>query len=171
MSATMPGRESRDGDLRADLLGLIKQKRPEVETYLRLAASRRRLLINTTIIAGTLAAALTAAPALGGKTFAGWLTSILGLSSPAWQLLCGVASMCSIAAAIATQLLKSHNIEDRINRAQGARAKMQMLEVGIESGLMTPTEAGAAYILCIGDITFLQAPLRESRPHVLAPPV
>jgi MFS family permease len=171
MSATMPGRESRDGDLRADLLGLIKQKRPEVEEFLRLAASRRRLLINTTIIAGTLAAALTAAPALGGKTFAGWLTSILGLSSPAWQLLCGVASMCSIAAAVATQLLKSHNIEDRINRAQGARAKIQMLEVGIESGLMTPAEAGAAYILCIGDITFLQAPLRESRPRVLAPPV
>jgi hypothetical protein len=171
MSVTMPGRESRDGDRRADLLSLIKQKRPEVESYLRLAASRRRLLINTTIIAGTLAAALTAAPALGGKSFADWLTSIFGLTSPAWQLLCGVASMCSIAATVATQLLKSHNIEDRINRAQGARAKIQMLEVGIESGLMTPAEAGAAYILCIGDITFLQAPLRESRPRVLAPPV
>jgi hypothetical protein len=59
MSVTMPGHESRDGDLRADLLGWIKRKRPEVENYLRLAASRRRLLINTTIIAGTLAAALT----------------------------------------------------------------------------------------------------------------
>ena len=53
MSVTMPGRESRDGDRRADLLSLIKQKRPEVESYLRLAASRRRLLINTTIIATT----------------------------------------------------------------------------------------------------------------------
>jgi hypothetical protein len=79
--------------------------------------------------------------------------------------------MCSIAAAVATQLLKFHNIEDRINRVQGARAKIQMLEVGIESGLMTPAEAGAAYILCIGDIAFMQAPLRESRPRVLAPPV
>jgi hypothetical protein len=93
------------------------------------------------VVAGTLAAALTAAPALGGKSFADWLTSIFGLTSPAWQLLCGVASMCSIAATVATQLLKSHNIEDRINRVQGARAKIQMLEVGIESGLMTPAEA------------------------------
>ena len=168
MSVTMPGWERQDGDLRADLLGLIKQKRPEVENYLRSALSRRRLLINTTIIAGTLAAALTAGPgARRGMAHADWSDETnFGLSSPAWQLLCGVASMCSIAAAVATQLLKSHNIEDRINRAQGARAKIQMLEVGIESGLMSPAEAGAAYILCIGDIAFLQAPLRESRPRV-----
>ena len=83
MSVTMPGYESRDGDLRADLLVWIKQKRPEVENYLRSAASRRRLLINTTIIAGTFAAALTAAPAVGGKSFAEWLTSIFSLASPA----------------------------------------------------------------------------------------
>jgi hypothetical protein len=171
MSVTTPGYESRDGGLRADLLVWIKRKRPEVENYLRLAASRRRLLINTTIIAGTLAAALTATPALGGKSFADWLTGIFSLASPAWQLLCGVASICSITAAVATQLLKSHNIEDRISRAQGARAKLQMLEVGIESGLMTPVEAGAAYIVCIGDISFIQAPLVESRPRGLAPPV
>ena len=47
MSVILPGNESRGGDLRADLLGWIKQKRPEVDSYLRLAASRRRLLINT----------------------------------------------------------------------------------------------------------------------------
>jgi hypothetical protein len=128
MSVTIPGWESRDGDLRADLLGLIKQKRPEVESYLRSAASRRRLLINTTIVAGTLAAALTAAPALGGKSFANWLTSLFGLSSPAWQLLRGAASMCSIAAAVATQLLKSHNIEDRKIAHKGPARKSRCLK-------------------------------------------
>jgi hypothetical protein len=101
MSLILTGHESRSGDLRADLLGRIKQKRPEIEKYLKLAASRRRLLMNTTILAGTLAAALTAAPALGGKSFTDWLTSIFNLSSPAWQLLCGVASLCSVAAAVA----------------------------------------------------------------------
>ena len=161
MSVMLPGNESRGGDLRADLLGWIKQKRPEVDNYLRLAASRRRLLINTSIISGTLAAALTAAPALGGKSFADWLTSVFSLSAPAWQLLCGVASLCSVAAAVATQLLKSHNVEERITRAQGARAKFEILEVGIESGLITPAEAAGDYIKCIGDISFIQAPPRE----------
>jgi hypothetical protein len=161
MSVAVPAHESRDGDLRADVLGWMKQKRPEVETYLRLAASRRRVLINTTIIAGTLAATLTAAPALGGKSFADWLTSTLSLSSPAWQLLCGVASLCSLAAALATQLLKSHNIEERVTRAQGARAKFELLEIGMESGLITPTEAASDYMKCIGDITFIHAPLKR----------
>jgi hypothetical protein len=159
----LPGNESQAQDLRANLLGWIKQKRPEVEAYLRLAASRRRLLTNTTIVAGTLAATLTAAPALGGKSFADWLTSTLSLSSPAWQLLCGVASLCSVAAAVATQLLKSHNIEDRVTRAQGARVKIEMLEIRIESGLITPTEAADDYMKCIGDITFIQASAKESK--------
>ena len=144
--------------------GLDQTKAPEIETYLRLAASRRRLLMNTTILAGTLAAALTAAPALGGKSFADWLTSVFSLSSPAWQLLCGVASLCSVAAAVATQLLKSHNIEERITCAQGARVKIEMLELGIKSGLITPADAAGDYIKCIGDIAFIQGPLRSLGP-------
>ena len=165
MSVTSAGHGSRDGDLQSDLLGWIDQKRPEVKAYLRLAGSRRRLLMNTTILAGTLAAALTAAPALGGKSFADWLTSVLSLSSPAWQLLCGVASLCAVAAAVATQLLKSHNVEERITCAQGARVKIEMLEVGIKSGLITPTDAAGDYIKCIGDIAFIQGPLKKSRAH------
>jgi hypothetical protein len=161
MAPTLTGHESRNGDLRADLLRRIKQKRPEIENYLRLAASRRRLLMNTTIIAGTLAAALTAAPALGGKSFADWLTSILSLSSPAWQLLCGVASLCSVAAAVATQLIRSYNVEERITRAQEARVKIEMLEVGVENRLLTPGKAVIDYMKCIGDIAFIQAPLKE----------
>jgi hypothetical protein len=35
-----------------------------------------------------------------------------------------------------------------------------MLEVGIESGLITPAEAAGDYIKCIGDISFIQAPPR-----------
>ena len=157
MSLTLTRHESRSGDLRADLLGRVKQKRTEIEKYLKLAASRRRLLMNTTILAGTLAAALTAAPALGGKSFADWLTSIFNLSSPAWQLLCGVASLCSVAAAVATQLIKSYNVEERITRAQGARVKIEILEVRVKSRLITPGEAAIDYIKCIGDIDFIEA--------------
>ena len=163
MSLTLTGHESRIGDVRADLLRRIKQKRPEIEDYLRLATSRRRLLMNTTIIAGTLAAALTAAPALGGESFADWLTSIFSLSSPVWQLLCGVASLCAVAAAVATQMIKSYNVEERITCAQGARVKIEALEVGVKSRLITPGEAAIDYIKCIGDIAFIQAPLKESK--------
>jgi hypothetical protein len=37
MSVAVPAHESRDGDLRADVLGWVKQKRPEVETQCHVA--------------------------------------------------------------------------------------------------------------------------------------
>ncbi len=59
-----------EDDPRDDLLGWIRYKRAGVENHLISAAFHRRVLLNFTIIAGTLAAALTAAPALGGKSLA-----------------------------------------------------------------------------------------------------
>ncbi|MGW4063854.1 hypothetical protein ACWEGE_36595 [Amycolatopsis sp. NPDC004747] len=76
-----------------------------METYLAQATSRRRRLLNLAVVTGSLAATLTAAPALGGKPVADWLTATLGLSSPAWRLLCAAAMICSLTATITIQLL------------------------------------------------------------------
>src|SRR5437763_12621762 len=92
------------------LLTQIAAKRTQVEGFLAAAAPRKRRLGNVAIIAGTLAAALTTGPALGGQTFTAWLTKSFGLASPAWQLLCGGAALCSVSATVATQLLKSQNV-------------------------------------------------------------
>lgn len=138
-----------------DLARWISHKRTGVEHYLVSTTSRRRRLLNLTIITGTCAAALTAAPALGGKFLTDWLTMTLGLSSPSWKLLCGIAAACSLTATITTQLLKSHNMEERITCANDLRAQLETLEVGITSRKLNSTQAANQYMTLIRDAPFI----------------
>ena len=140
-----------------EIASRIRQKRLELEKFLSRARPRRRRLINVTIIGGSIAAALTAAPALGGQSFTAWLTMALGTTSPSWRLLCGAASICSVAATVATQLLKSHTIEEHVTRAQGCRAKLEVLEVGLTTGQIDTRQATAEYLKCVEEAAFLEA--------------
>jgi len=112
-------------------------------------------------VAGTLAAALTAAPAAGGASFTAWLTRTLELSSPAWQLLCGVATVCSITATVATQLLKSQNVEEQVAKAQSCRAKLEVLEIGLSTGEIDASRATNEYIRCVEEASFLEEGIRR----------
>ena len=140
-----------------DLVSRIHQKRAQLESFLSSARPRKRRLLNTTIVGGSLAAALTAAPALGGQSFTMWLTGVLGLGSPSWRLLCGAATVCSVLATISTQLLKSHNVEEHVTRAQGCRAKLEVLEVGLTMGQIDARQATTEYLKCVEDAAFLDA--------------
>ena len=140
-----------------DMVSRIRQKRSQLETFLSAARPRKRRLLNTTIVGGSLAAALTAAPAVGGQSFTAWLTGALGLASPSWRLLCAAASVCSVTATIATQLLKSNNIEEHVTRAQGCRAKLEVLEVGLTMGQIDTRQATSEYLKCVEDAAFLDA--------------
>ena len=139
------------------MVSRIRQKRTQLETFLSAARPRKRRLLNTTIVGGSLATALTAAPALGGQSFTAWLTGALGLASPSWRLLCAAASVCSVTATIATQLLKSNNIEEHVTRAQGCRAKLEVLEVGLTMGQIDTRQATSEYLKCVEDAAFLDA--------------
>ena len=139
-----------------DMVSRIRQKRTQLETFLSAARPRKRRLLNTTIVGGSLAAALTAAPTLGGQSFTAWLTGALGLASPSWRLLCAAASVCSVTATIATQLLKSNNIEEHVTRAQGCRAKLEVLEVGLTTGHIDARQATSEYLKCVEDAAFLE---------------
>lgn len=141
-----------------DLLETVRQKRRQVDAFLTSAVPRKRRLMNITIAAGAVAAALTAAPAAGGQTFTTWMTTAMGLTSPSWRLLCGIATVCSIMATVATQLLKSNNLEERVIRAQSCRAKLEVLEIGIVAGQLDPARATAQYIECVGDVAFIEGP-------------
>src|SRR6185503_16596886 len=125
--------------------------RAQLETFLATTRPRKRRLVNTTIVGGSLAAALTAAPALGGQPFTAWLTEALGLTSPSWRVLCAAASVCAATATIATQLLKSHNIEEHVTRAQGCRAKLEVLEAGLTFGHIDMRQATREYLKCVED--------------------
>jgi hypothetical protein len=140
-----------------EMVSRIRQKRTQLETFLSAARPRKRRLLNTTIVGGSLAAALTAAPALGGQSFTAWLTGALGLASPSWRLLCAAASVCSVTATIATQLLKSNNIEEHVTRAQGCRAKLEVLEVGLTMGQIDTRQATSEYLKCVEDAAFLDS--------------
>lgn len=142
-------------DTPADLLTAVREAREHTDAYLLSTCSRRRLLLNTALVAGVLAAFLTAAPAFGGKSFADWLTSIWGLSSPAWQLLCAGAAACSLASTIATQLMKSHNLDERISNAQTVRVQLETLEIRIGLNTIGHAEAVTELIKCLENAAFM----------------
>jgi hypothetical protein len=142
-----------------DLLSQIRRKRTQIESFLAVTRPRKRRLLNTTIVGGSLAAVLTAGPAVGGPSLTVALTGALGLnpaSSPSWRILCAAASVCSIMATVATQLLKSQNIEEHVTRAQGCRAKLEVLDVGLTLGQLDVRQATAEYLKCVEDGSFLE---------------
>jgi hypothetical protein len=59
-------------------------------------------------------------------------------------------------ATVATQLLKSNNLEERVIRAQSCRAKLEVLEIGIVAGQLDPAHATAQYIECVADAAFIE---------------
>ncbi|MEO7085866.1 MAG: hypothetical protein ABI442_16795 [Gemmatimonadaceae bacterium] len=142
----------------AELLGRIRQKRTRLDAFLAAELPRKRRLLNTTIIGGTLAAALTAGPAVGGASLTGSLTKAFGLSAsaPSWRLLCAAASFCSIVATLATQLLRSNNSEEHVTRALGSRAKLEALELGLSLGQLDDSQAASEYLKCVEDTAFLR---------------
>jgi MFS family permease len=145
-------------DARQDLLPRVQEKRRQVDAFVRGALPRKRRLLNVTIIGGTLAAAFTAGPAAGGPTFTGWLTATFGLNAPAWQLLCGAAAACSVAATVSTQLLKSQHIEEHVTRAQSCRAKLEVIEIGLSTGHLDAAQATTEFIRCVEEVAFLERP-------------
>jgi hypothetical protein len=137
------------------LLTEIREKRARLERFVARSLPRKRRLLNITIVAGTLAAALTAGPAVGGPSFTQWLTATFGLMAPAWQFLCAGAAVCSVTATVATQLLKSHNVEEHVARAQSCRAKLEALELSIATGIIDQQRAAAEYLRCVEEAAFL----------------
>jgi MFS family permease len=140
-----------------ELASRIRQKREQMERFLASSRPRKRRLLNTTILDGSLAAALTAAPAIGGQSLTGWLTGMLGLSSPSWRLLCAAASVCSVTATVATQLLKSQNIEEHVAKAEGSRAKLEALEVALTMRQIEVPQATTEYLRCVEDSPFIES--------------
>ncbi len=83
------------------------------------------------------------------------MNETFGLTSPAWQVLCAGAALCSLAAAISTQLMKSHAIEEHVARAEAVRAKLEALDMGRITGRLTPEQVATEYSACIEQASFL----------------
>jgi hypothetical protein len=149
--------EDQGDDSGNGLLSGVRSKRADVERYLRAVDSRRRRLATVTIVAAAIATLLTAPAALGGKPLADWLTEIFELSSPSWRILCAVAAVCSLIAALATQLHASKNYEEHIRRAQEIKVTLEMLEVAITLNHLNQHEATSQYLEIIESTSFIEA--------------
>jgi hypothetical protein len=155
-SAMAAGGEHEAGMASDELLDRVRSKRAEVDKYLEFNSRRRCLLVNLVIIAGALAALLTAPPAVGGKPFTDWLQQLFHSSEPAWRFLCLFACLASLVSVIAIQIQKSNNYEEHIVRAQGLRAALEVLEVSVTCGSLTIHEATSQFLKCLEDSSFME---------------
>jgi hypothetical protein len=151
-----PAIENAAEDADDGLLPRVMAKRVDVERYLRAVGARHHRLITLTIIAAAIATLLTASAAFGGKPFADWLTATFALSTPSWRILCAVAAVCSLTAAVATQLHTSKNYLEHIARAQKAKASLEMLEVAIALNHLKHHEATSEYLKIIETTSFIE---------------
>jgi len=78
------------------------------------------------------------------------------MHSPAWRLLCAAASISSVLATVATQLLKSNNIEEHVAQAQSCRAKLEVLDVAITLGQLDTAQATAEFLRYPEAASFLE---------------
>jgi pSer/pThr/pTyr-binding forkhead associated (FHA) protein len=155
-SAVATDGEHEAGMASGELLDRVRSKRAEVDKYLEFNSRRRCLLVNLVIIAGALAALLTAPPAVGGKPFTDWLQQLFHSTTPAWRFLCLFACLASLASVIAIQIQKSNNYEEHIVRAQGLRVALEVLEISITCGSLTTHEATSKFLRCLEDSSFME---------------
>ena len=57
---------------------------------------------------------------------------------------------------VATQLLTSHKIEEKVIRAQGCREKLEVLEVSLTMGQLDVQQATTEYLKCVEEAAFLE---------------
>lgn len=141
--------------LRTALLEKIKTKRSELKTFIDKYDKRSNRFTNIAIVGSVLSAALTAGPALGGKSFSSWISDSFGLSQPIWQLLCFGAMLCSIAATLATNLAKSHDVSTKLMQAQLCDAKLEGLHVQTEMQRVDTQEAADLFSRYITETPFV----------------
>jgi hypothetical protein len=118
-----------DSELRRDLLWRIEARRASVQAYLRAQRPRARRRATLTVVLSSLAAVFTAGPAFGGEGFARSVQGLVGLTSDStvWRLLCLLAVLVSVGAAVLTNLGRSQDDAGRLSSAEAVNAELEGL--------------------------------------------
>jgi len=130
---------------RNTLLSKIRAKRQDLADYLSAMEPRNSRLINFSIVAGALAAGLTAGPGIGGDGFIGAAKGLISFGIPVWQVLCLVATILSIIVVISNGMLKSHDLTTKIGQARMGDAKLEGLETMLELEQIEVKQAAQRY--------------------------
>jgi hypothetical protein len=139
---------AQDDDLRHELLARIEARRSGVRAFLRENRPGVRRRANVTIVLSTLAAVATAGPAVGGEKFAEGVQNALGLKSDSyvWRVLCLVALLVSIGAAVMTNLSKLNEAAlNRLTTAEAAKAELEGLVTLLQFGRLPLEDAVKLY--------------------------
>lgn len=146
-------------DTRQRLSSRIDEKQQAIRSYLSKERPRRTRLANISIVGSALAAALTAGPALGGTGFTESVAAIFNLSddSVVWRVLCLLAVIFSVAAALATNFATSRSLADRVSAAETASAQLEGLQVALNFGRIEIDEAVKLYQQYATQVPFIEA--------------
>ena len=95
----------------------------------------------------SLAALFTAGPAFGGETFAQSVQDALNLRSESyvWRILCLLALLVSVGAAILTNISRSQDDVGRLSTAEAANAELEGLSSLLQFGHLTVEDAVKLY--------------------------
>ncbi len=139
------------------LAARVRESRASVAAYLRVARPRRNRLTNVSVIGSTLAALVTAGPAVGGTRFTSALadTFSLGDDSIIWRGLCLVAVLLSLAAALSTSLANSHAVAAQVSAAEACRAGLDGLESALDFGQLPTDAAVELYRKYLAQVSFI----------------
>jgi hypothetical protein len=136
-----------DDELRTDLLVRIELRRSEVRAFLRQRRPRSRRRANATLVFTSLAAVFTIGPAAGGESFSGGVQKALGLASDSyvWRVLCLLTVVVSAAAAVLTNVSKTHDDSAQLAAAQAADAELEGLATLLRYGHLSLDDAAKLY--------------------------
>lgn len=134
------------------LLAKIKTKRQQLSNYLAKAEPRHSAMITCSIVAGALAAALTAGPGVGGEGFIASAQGVVSFGIPVWQVLCLAATVLSATAVVANGMLKSYDMTSKIASARTCDAKLEGIEIMLELGQADLKQATQHYTQCLAEM-------------------
>lgn len=138
------------------LLEKIKTRRRQVAEYLDKNEPRQTRLITFSIVAGALAAALTAGPGVGGNGFIDAAKGVVSLGVPVWQALCLLATLFSVVVVIANGMLKSNDLISKISQARGCDAKLEGLEIMLSLNQIELKQAASLYTQYLTEISHVR---------------
>lgn len=139
---------------RAAFVGIVQARRLAVCRAAERLRRRDNVLTLMSVLASAVATVLTAGPALGGLDLTRALGSA-GPDAPSWRILCGVASMCSLLAAVATNLHRQQEVTTRLARCQAGAARLEALELQVTFQRASLADATGEYGRIIAELPAL----------------
>ena len=148
---------SDEDGLKQKLLDRIKARRVAINAYAGALERRGVRLTNLSIVCTTATTVLAAGPALGGTKFTEGAGNLLGLTSSSivWQVLCLLAVVLSITAALLNTMNKPTESNSRVMKAQTSCILLEKLEMALEFNQVTVETAAKQFQDYIADLPFI----------------